>query len=675
MLTPLMEGERLVSFKIKFDSELNDSEYYVVYGASLGAFEGIESFEDALESPKLSLGKCFMVLGERYKYYTNDTIAYYVFPQKEYPTNTAKHYYLEQTSLGRLPEDANYIPEDENKSRYLVSERPAGVFNREIDKSESKTDVKPRIFNYDECVFFKVLKRSKTDSDFEEFSNIFYFRMPDTYNIAICGESFAAGEGAPDVEKECGGSDAQWVSRVAHRSNNSGFILGVKKFILHYPEVAVSYVHAANSGAKVREFYEFRQEVKRGGIVGFVAGDTVATMVDLQFNTVKNFLENQNHDNIHHFLMSIGGNDAGFEDVVVMHLLFPLPLSPNFDRNVNRSLRDLRTSYNKLHRELTINQTFFKKPYSISISNYPDPTSGPYGRCGFQLLDPNTWVRPMNFPEYLVNPDEFAIEELFGYLTMKFGCQEDIAALSETLRILSDFASLNVIGVITTLLGKYQCCEWENQSIINNQDEYEQIYREFLVPLNERIKNVAKNNEWNLIEVDSKVGIHGICNCESPYFNNIASSFAVQGDLFGLVHPNKLGYKEIYEDAVLKDIQTSFEKYSRDEDLRRIVRLSRQERNRNLQRFGEIDCLGKISGPINFETEFQRILRSFQLRFPENLRISSGQINYEKFFTQLASEVKKLDLKNEKSHMKFEQIVLRNLEQLTGQNNVRNLIK
>jgi hypothetical protein len=130
-----------------------------------------------------------------------------------------------------------------------------------------------------------------------------------------------------------------------------------------------------------------------------------------------------------------------------------------------------------------------------------------------------------------------------------------------------------------------------NQPPLNPQDEYRAINDSFLIPLNTTIRTtVAEFPNWKFVSgaLAASRG-HGLCNSTEPYFNNgLVESFAMQGDPFGIVHPNRRGhariYKPMYEEALrsaLKDVRKRVAKEAMKREMReRALQAQVEQRNR-----------------------------------------------------------------------------------------------
>ena len=137
---------------------------------------------------------------------------------------------------------------------------------------------------------------------------------------------------------------------------------------------------------------------------------------------------------------------------------------------------------------------------AVSISTYPDPTRGPFGFCG--------------------------------------------TAANTAQRIL-----------------RYPCCLVEVNQLINPVAEYQFTSEQFIRGMNTTVRNGSNQHGWSLIETETRMGTHGLCNCDDPYINTLGASFPLQGDERATVHPNKKGYREVYRNPVASNITDAFDNF------------------------------------------------------------------------------------------------------------------
>ena len=349
--------------------------------------------------------------------------------------------------------------------------------------ANSPLDINPVVHERDTCIFYRV--RVKRNGTVTFTSPVRSFRMPDTYNIAIAGDSYGAGEGAPRDNFELGGNNADmWSHNDCHRSRRSGLLKAVKNFIHDHPSVAVDYVHTACSGAWIRNLTTDEQEA---GAIDFSEPHPV------QFDIVQNELlgsENQFHKELNLLLLSTGGNNAGFARYVIDYIILPGNSADNSEEQgtIDNDLAALAPELEALNENI---QSRFPTA-KVALSTYPDPTNGPRGLCG---------TAP--------GPVEFGITYscCLGEVNQVFNPIDEYRFTSEHF-----VAPLN--SVITNAV---------------------------------TAANVAGGfPHWYAIDVAGLMGPHGLCDCDEPYINRLTMSIATQGDPFGIAHPTDTGYRKVY---------------------------------------------------------------------------------------------------------------------------------
>ncbi len=374
--------------------------------------------------------------------------------------------------------------------------------------SAIKVDFNPLQSSKGDCIFYRVYKRTKSGSGYiDEISETNNFKMPDTFNIGIAGDSYGAGEGAPNDTYQLGEDDnAIWLSCKCHRSKRSGLLRGVKKFISNFPEVAVDYSFQACSGSKTDEFYQVEQTTNQHPpATALYTGDCGGGKNAIQFQTIRNdLIVNRKHDAIQMLLMSGGGNNTGFGDVVETYLIGPLNLAV-LQAAANLINADLLDEYtqkiNNLQKDYAsldqgVNNFFTEVRPIIGITTYPDPTKGLFGRCG--CTSPGS--------------------------------------------------------------PSYPCALYETDFNYSPQAEYELLHTRFIVPLNNQVRKTTQLG-WNVIDVESAAGNKGLCNCDEAYVNTIGAAYRTQGDIFGVVHPNDEGYENMYREPVFSFVSSKYNEY------------------------------------------------------------------------------------------------------------------
>lgn len=395
-----------------------------------------------------------------------------------------------------------HLSQPQPNRRYWEVLRTQNTQGLQTNFLAGRVNWRPQVIDKDECVYFRVAVRA--GNEVVSASETGRFRMPDSYNIGLVGDSYGSGEGAPDVESP---ENPQWAYEPCHRSNNSGLVRGVLRYISLHPEIAVDVEHAACSGASTIHLGSNSQ------MTDWTFTDGGSQINPLQFQTLtEELIDNRGHDQIHLLIMSIGGNDVGFGDVVINYFIMPQNMEqasfndPSVLADIQTEISNLGTNYDNLHQEILSDLGPIKP--RIGICTYPDPTSGPDGLCGF--------------PD---NPFE-------------------LASLDPELLDPSN-----------------SWCLLESDVWNQPQSEYRFLRDEFIRPLNAKIREKSGDLNWGLIDVEEGMRRHGLCNCTEPYINTILASMAIQGHVWGVAHPNRAGYDAVYTMPVFDFIEESVEQY------------------------------------------------------------------------------------------------------------------
>ncbi len=184
-----------------------------------------------------------------------------------------------------------------NAKVILPWERPT---DREIEANGPRERYDPGT-----TVFYKwQITRSRKVGMGEEVnvlnSEIRSFTMQRRIILAILGDSYGSGEGAPAAEGSSG-----WIQSIqgvsAHRSPVSGQELAVKEFFGARPELAYDYVNVSVSGSLLRDIYDKNLDE----YVDFVQGDKL-----------NKWLTKRDYSDLDTIILSISGNDFGFANLV-----------------------------------------------------------------------------------------------------------------------------------------------------------------------------------------------------------------------------------------------------------------------------------------------------------------------------------------------------------------------
>jgi hypothetical protein len=335
-------------------------------------------------------------------------------------------------------------------------------------------------------------------------SDVQEFVMPRPMTIALLGDSYASGEGAPNrrlvrnLETANGALDkgaGMWDDTLCHRSKHGGLLQGVKTLIAEVSAFEFDYVNVTCSGATIGDGLISNQFMDNAGLPMDPGNRKPGGSKPGQIRQVLDWLDAKQYPVLDALVMSIGGNDVGFDWVVTTCLAAILGDCADEVKKVARqALADLRGDYAALNEQFISQFQGRRKAIGkVFITEYPDPTNGADGKaCRLGL------TRAAGNPFDCWGPLEAGISP-------------------------SDFSFLKT---------------------------------EVLSGLNGAVAAAAKTHGWDLVGgIAERSTTRGLCNCNSGYFNTLGQSDHAQGDLYGSVHPNAAGYSNTYAPQVFKDLR------------------------------------------------------------------------------------------------------------------------
>lgn len=244
--------------------------------------------------------------------------------------------------------------------------------------------------------------------------------------IVSLGDSFAAGEGNPDVEKiELNapewhgpgfgrGLSIEDANR-CHNSRNNFHAVAARIFQARHPELHVEFISFACSGAKITE----------EGILAPYNGvepNVTRPPMPAQIDQVNEWADDWGLTKIDAMLISIGVNDVGFGTVVEKCAVSPFSQC-NEDRelasDVQRNVASLPMRYSRLFNAIRGRGTphLDVAPRKVFLTNYPDPTTGKYGQaCSGSDFDPFEALGSLSVEE-----TEWAQNQVFRPLNRAIG--------------------------------------------------------------------------------------------------------------------------------------------------------------------------------------------------------------------------------------------------------------
>lgn len=189
---------------------------------------------------------------------------------------------------------------------------------------------------------------------------------PKDWLIAVIGDSYGSGEGNPDVPRRSGRSSApsRWEDKQCHRSANAGAARAAAQIERADARTSVTLLHLSCSGAQIES-----------GLLGPYAGarpdDRENDKKQAQVAELQRLLGGRIPDAL---LISIGGNDIGFSEIIQRCLVGLRRCDHRRSKARKRfeaGMRELPGRYARLAEAL---QPLAVRPSHVIVTGYPDPT-------------------------------------------------------------------------------------------------------------------------------------------------------------------------------------------------------------------------------------------------------------------------------------------------------------
>ena len=327
--------------------------------------------------------------------------------------------------------------------------------------------------------------------------------------IAFMGDSFAAGEGAPSTT----GGD-KWLSEPCHRSEENGRARAAQLLGALVPNRTV---FTAN-GLRTIDDFQTKDVSCTGatitsGILGPYSGISRMrpegpgpnVIQKSQIEQIETWMSQapRNRQSIDTLVISIGGNDVGFAQIIST-CMNPL----EGDCHQDDHLRSIMENGN------------FYMPHLIG-----------YNRLRSAFLDMERQIRERLNPKRVI---------LVGYPT---GSRDEFGQLCD--KFDENFHILpNGDGYVPSNFGGATAHVTAAESLF--------IETSLISRINRERKEIATELGWQFVDIQSFTKTHGFCAAK-PWFNTPKTAFAKQGDFNGTAHPNSTGYK-VYENFLLREI-------------------------------------------------------------------------------------------------------------------------
>jgi hypothetical protein len=84
-------------------------------------------------------------------------------------------------------------------------------------------------------------------------------------------------------------------------------------------------------------------------------------------------------------------------------------------------------------------------------------------------------------------------------------------------------------------------------------------------------------DRWHFVSTTAPSHKHGLCNCDSAYFNTLGLSVLQQGDPYGTAHPNRAGHERIFKTALVPALTREIKEIKKHYAIERAKDLAREK--------------------------------------------------------------------------------------------------
>jgi hypothetical protein len=326
--------------------------------------------------------------------------------------------------------------------------------------------------------------------------------------IVSLGDSFASGEGAPDVP---GGPLARWQAKRCHRSSFAAPAVAAKAIENADPHSVVTFVHVACSGAAIAS-----------GILGPYAGllpDPGASDLPAQIDQVRSVVGSRP---INAIVVGVSANDAGFAGIVEKCIVQARCDLADDTADVDPALDATRTALLTLCAAVPAAAT-----ECTSFVNTLPTSSAPSAATSFDAALPALGTRFSNLASRIVagrsdgglgTPASRVL--LTPYQDPTRGADGTPCRPADYL-----FSPLRVLPGVAAEEFSFSA------GVVSR--------------LNNAIALADAAAAWSRVPgIPALFATHGYCS-PTPWVNRLQDTFAAQGDHYGILHPNRTGHAKI----------------------------------------------------------------------------------------------------------------------------------
>lgn len=334
------------------------------------------------------------------------------------------------------------------------------------------------------------------------------------------GDSYASGEGNPDVDADAEGGP-QWQNRRCHRSEYSGQVRAAQMIEEADPHTSVTFVHLACSGGRIHK-----------GLLGEYEGIEPDGMSAVpQMNRVAELAGEHEIDAL---FVSIGGNDVNFANVVEACVLGEVchEDDPVADPTIQAAASLICSASGSFKEEC--------EDYLNPVPLDPDSLDA---RTIFEVHSKAEDVDGMDIGQDGLDDLPNNYRDLAGEIVGSLGMDPGRVYLTEIPDVTRDEHGQICAWPTEAPSGVSEALRVALQEIPGvTQTEMQWASDHVTVELREAMHTAAEGHGWQFVEgVDARFKGHGYC-AAFPWLVRLQNTFQIQGDKNGALHPNIEGH-------------------------------------------------------------------------------------------------------------------------------------